>query len=185
VEVALHDRPALREVFGVLAACVLLLVVLAKMDNEAARKYAARAQHALAAQAAARRNAPPKPKVTSAVVKVEARTESLGGRGPIAIPIGAAWTAGTSAAVTRTRAPAVEKTPTPPTLRRIVGPETASAPVSERIPAKPTAVPQVDVARVPVSATAPVGDQRSAILAAMMAVGLAVAAVGAILLSRR
>ena len=53
VELAMHDRPAVKEVLGILLVCALLLVGLAKLDNEAAREYQARAEKALTEQRAA------------------------------------------------------------------------------------------------------------------------------------
>ena len=101
----MHDRPALREVFGILVACAILLAVLAKLDNEAAREYQARAQKAIAARQAARAAAEQRAVLAAEakapkhrVVKIDARTESLGGRGPIAIPVGPAWTGRTKQA---------------------------------------------------------------------------------------
>jgi hypothetical protein len=182
VDVALHDRPALKEVFGVLVACAILLALLAKMDNEAAREYTARAEKALAAQAA-HPQPKPHPTTTAKVAEVEARTESLGGRGPISIPVGAAWTAGTSAAVTRAEAPKLE----PPTLpaeplRRIIGPTPAGA-VSERVPAAVTRPKQFTwTAAAP--AQAPADHQWSGALMMLMMSGLLIAAAGGVILAR-
>jgi hypothetical protein len=134
VDVALHDRPALTEVLGILVACAVVLTLLAKMDNEAAREYAARAQKALALQAAAA----PKPEQARqvAVTDRQARTESLGARGPISIPVGAAWSPGTSATVAHTHSD-----PKPPpvasaALRRIVGPTAAADSAATKVPVK-------------------------------------------------
>ena len=46
----MHDRPPVMEVLGILLVCALLLVGLAKLDNEAAREYQVRAKKALAEQ---------------------------------------------------------------------------------------------------------------------------------------
>jgi hypothetical protein len=185
VDVALHDRPALKEVLGVLVACAVLLAVLAKLDNQAAREYQARAVRAIAAQAAEQRAHPRTPVAAIPVAKVEARTESLGGRGPISIPVGAAWTAGTSAAVAHTHAEREDPAPpvATPALRRIVGPVPAGA-VSERttktqaLPAKP--------APAPMAAAAPAEPARrpTAPLMLLIVAGLLIAASGAVL-SRR
>jgi hypothetical protein len=178
------------EVIGIVAACALLLVLLAKMDNQAAREYQARALRALAAQEAAQRTAKPTAPARP-MAKVEARTESLGSRGPIAIPVGPAWTAGTSIAG-HTR---VESDPTPapktpdPELRRIVGPMPAG-PLSERIDPEP-AHAKVPPGRRAVAVPAPSGfapptPSREAIpLLMLMVAGLLIASGGAVMLSRR
>jgi hypothetical protein len=140
VEVALrHDRPAFAEVLGILALCALLLVGLAKMDNSAASREAHRAQAVLAAQAAAAARKPKEKEKSSGSSSgkngpVTARTESLGSRGPIAIPVGAAWSPGTSASVAHSHPvnnnQAVHTPEVPAAdLRRIVGPISVSDPV--------------------------------------------------------
>jgi hypothetical protein len=118
------------------------------------------------------------------VATVEARTESLGGRGPISIPVGAAWSAGTSAAVAHTRAepPSTHAEPPSPALRRIVGPEPAApGALSERTaPPKHTApAPAAPEASSPLSVPAP-----TAPLMMLIVAGLLIAASGAVL-SRR
>ena len=194
MDVVLQDRPGLKEIIGVLAICALLLAGLAKMDNEAAREYQSRAIRALAAQQAAEHTRAPARKAARPVAKVEARTESLGGRGPIAIPVGAAWTAGTSVAVARTHAaPASTPAPVPkPALRRIVGP-VSPGPLSERtVSAKPvtTATPAPPQRRA-VSVPAPTGfappePPTAAIPMLLMVIaGLLIAASGAVMLTRR
>ena len=127
------------------------------------------------------------------MAKVEARTESLGGRGPIAIPVGAAWTAGTSVAVARTRV-AAASTPAPvpkPALRRIVGP-VSPGPLSERtVTAKPAPATTPAAQRRAISVPAPTGfappePPRGAVpMLLLMVSGLLIAASGAVMLSRR
>jgi hypothetical protein len=186
VDLALHDRPALMEVIGIVAACALLLGLLAKMDNQAAREYQARALRALAAQEAAQRTVAPAA-TARPMARVEARTESLGSRGPIAIPVGPAWTAGTSIAG-HTR---VERDPAPapvapdPGLRRIVGPLPVG-PLSERTDPRPAPKPPKAVApaRGPIAAVADDAPRPTAPLMMLIVAGLLIAASGAVL-SRR
>lgn len=192
MDVALHDRPALTEVLGILALCAVLLAVLAEMDNSAAREYAARAQRALAAAA---RVAPQPAKAVRAPapVQVKPRTESLGSRGPISIPVGAAWSPGTSAAVAHKgpspapTAPAVVAAP----LRRIVGPSVpAHGRLIERAKAPARAAPKRRAARpaAPVAAVASPSrpDRRpSPILAMMAGCGLLMCLSGAVILRSR
>lgn len=177
---ALHDRPALREVLGILALCAVLLAGLAKMDNEAAREYQARAQKALAAQQAAQRRAGPPKADQRPAVSVEARTESLGGRGPISIPVGAAWTAGTSAAVAHTRAAPDPPAVTAPSLRRIVGPTPAGPVVTER----PAASAARQARPATVARSADPARRGGTLLAMMAACGLLMATAGALILGR-
>ena len=134
----MHDRPAWREVLGILVACALLLAILAKLDNQAAREYQARAQKAIAAREAAQVAAAEAKAPQHRIAEVDARTESLGGRGPIAIPVGPAWTGRT---------------------------KQAEPPPAARATAQTNATP--------------------ALLMAMLAAGLAMAAAGGVLLSRR
>jgi hypothetical protein len=177
---ALHDRPALTEVLGILALCAVLLAVLAKMDNSAAREYAARAQQALREQAS---HAPARVK-TPAPVPVEPRTESIGSRGPISIPVGAAWSPGTSATVAHTR---VAPQPSPVAmgaLHRIVGPVTAPDGVSERVaPAPARAVPAAPA--VPAAEPGDPSRRGSLLLAIMAGCGLLMCLSGALILRLR
>jgi hypothetical protein len=53
-----HDRPSLAEAVGILLACAVLLVTLARLDNSAAREEATRARAVLADEAAAHRVVP-------------------------------------------------------------------------------------------------------------------------------
>jgi hypothetical protein len=79
VDVVAHDRPALREVLGILAVCALLLVGLARLDNEAAREYNARAQKALAEQRAAGAPQPAAPERPARAASAGPRTPSAPG----------------------------------------------------------------------------------------------------------
>jgi hypothetical protein len=214
VEVALqHDRPALFEVVGILALCAVLLAGLAKMDNSAARQEAQRAHAVLAARAAAEARKPKGDAESSSASSnsgknqpVTARTESLGSRGPIAIPVGAAWSPGTSASVAHSRPvnnpPKAPDVPTPD-LRRIVGPITASEPVPVYIaPENPvdakapsrtekrdrvvtaTKHAAVPTARTPASPSMPFRLSTSLVLAIMAACGLLMCVGGLSILRR-
>jgi hypothetical protein len=121
VEVALQARPAWPEIAGVLTVCLAVFVLLVALDGAASRGETARARKALAARAAASRHN---------VRRVATRDDSLGGAGPISVPVGSAWSPGTAPAVGHAKV--VERA----RLRRIIGavaaPVTAAAEVSAR-----------------------------------------------------
>ncbi len=98
VDLATHGRPRAGEVMAILAACAFVLVVLVHFDGAAARDEASRARTALAERAAAARK--PKP----ATPTRRRGDQSLGGAGPITVPVGSAWSAGTSPAAGHNRA---------------------------------------------------------------------------------
>ena len=62
------QRPGWKETLAIVLACAALLVVLARLDNSAARSYAARAQKALDRQARAHVVAARRPHVVVAPV---------------------------------------------------------------------------------------------------------------------
>lgn len=114
------------EVVGVLLGCAVLLVVLARLDGAAYEAEMQRARTAIAAQQVleqrrAAAGIEPEEQAAVQVQRVPARTESLGDRGPIAIPLGGAWSAGTASSVPDI-APRTTAAPADPELRRIVGP---------------------------------------------------------------
>jgi hypothetical protein len=82
------ERPGWREVVGIVAACAVLLVVLAKLDHAGYQKAQERARKVLAEQA---RTAQHHETVHPA------RTDSLG-VGPITLSVAGAWSSGQSVA---------------------------------------------------------------------------------------
>jgi hypothetical protein len=86
------DRPAWTEVVGILAACAVLFVVIAKLDRAAADRAGERARAALAERAVkADTEAADRP-----VVEDNRPPAAIGDRGPISVPVGGAWSAGTA-----------------------------------------------------------------------------------------
>jgi hypothetical protein len=196
VELALPDRPAWTEVVGVLALCVALFFGIAKFDRAAADRAAERARKSQVAQATEVATAP-KQAVTA--VRTQPRTESIGGRGPIAIPLGGAWSAGTTTSVAHDVPTRVAPVPTPG-LRRIVGPAAVTERAADPPAVKGKATPAATASRTAAggrtsapaaatsapAATADTGRSRSATLAilALAAVGAVMATAGAVLLGR-
>ncbi len=89
VDLALStERPARPEVVGVLAACAVLLV---HFDGTAARREAERAREELARRAAQTRAERPDERRPA--------DADIGAAGPISVPVGPAWSSGTSASV--------------------------------------------------------------------------------------
>lgn len=85
------ERPASPEVAGILVICALVFAALVHFDGAAARHEAVRARAELARRAAER----PTPGPT------ERRHPGgdIGDAGPISVPVGGAWSSGTSPAV--------------------------------------------------------------------------------------
>jgi hypothetical protein len=201
VELALPDRPAWTEVVGVLAVCVALFALITKLDRAAADRAGERARKAQVAQA------PDRAAARGHAVKVgptQPRTESIGGRGPIAIPLGGAWSAGTTTSVAHDVPTRVAPVPTPG-LRRIVGPAAVTERAADPPAATAGATPAATAARgttprapaparaTPAPAPAPAaavsadaGRSRSASVAifVLAALGAVMAAAGAVLLGR-
>ena len=123
VRPARPSRPSWIETVAILVVCAVAFVVLTRTDRAAYERAMDRARTALAEQA--REDALRAPAERRDVVRVKritARTESLGERGPIAIPLGGAWSAGTASTVAGI-APRSHRTESAePALRRIVGP---------------------------------------------------------------
>jgi hypothetical protein len=200
-----QDRPAVFEIFGILVVCAVLLTGLAKMDNSAARREASRAQIVLAEQAALAARSKPSAKeqetVRTTTGPVTARTESLGSRGPISIPVGAAWSPGTSASVAHSRPTSTPKPPEVPSaeFRRIVGPTAAYEPVAPEKPAErqaPVVLPKTGApatmrraapgatSSTAASEPAPFHQRRNMLLGLMAACGLVMCAGGVTILRR-
>jgi hypothetical protein len=178
-------RPTWKETVAILVLCAVAFVALSRADRAAYEREMARARTALAEQAreaalhppaAGRRVVEPK--------RVTARTESLGDRGPIAIPLGGAWSAGTTSTVADI-APRSRRTESAePALRRIVGPvvaieepgRTDAASSSTAIPT-PTPAREADSARAATEAgsisTTAAATSASFAAIALSALGLA------------
>ena len=84
------ERPALPEVGLVLAACAAVFIVLVHFDGTAARHEAERARAELARRAQA---------VVAKPVEHRRAGADIGAAGPISVPVGSAWSPGTSPAV--------------------------------------------------------------------------------------
>jgi hypothetical protein len=200
VEIALQQRPRWVEVVAVLAACAVAFAVIVKLDRDAADRAIARAEAATAAQAPARtRQSAAAAAAASRPRQTVPRTESIGGRGPISIPLGGAWSAGTTTAVAH-QTPHMTRGATPDAaLRRIVGPDTATdvlpAPRTDASSQRrrPTPAATLGPPRVFVEAAAARGTSEpardglplgSALLVALAVCGAAMAGAGAVLVAR-
>jgi hypothetical protein len=99
------ERPALPEVALVLAACAAVFAVLVHFDGAAARHEAERARAELARRARG---------VVAKPVEHRRAGATIGAAGPISVPVGSAWSPGTSPAVAHAQ-PARDGRTGPPT----------------------------------------------------------------------
>jgi hypothetical protein len=195
VELALPERPAWTEVVGVLAACLVLFVLIVKVDHRMADQAGERARKAQVAQAATEAADADAAARAARPLRRSPRTESIGGRGPISIPLGGAWSAGTTTSVAHDVTTHVTPVATPG-LRRIVGPAPLQETTAEPPPAstpertaapKATAAPATStVATTTATPASPTSRSSAATLAllALAALGALMAAAGAVILGR-
>lgn len=85
------DRPALPEVAGILAICAIVFALLVHFDGAAARREASRAREELARRAAEKTTPQPSERRRAG--------GTIGAAGPISVPVGPAWSSGTSSSV--------------------------------------------------------------------------------------